>query len=373
MQDKSNRSTQELSDVHFVRFENYQCNITDKLNVCHVIESLGLGGGQTMMMELIRGLDKYYDGKILNLIVCPRPSHQKFDKNLYASYGVSPITMREKDLRKFLSSHNVHIVLQHRLAVSKCLKPLLLNSVKYIMMNHTYHQLNRIPNFLKCDYYISVCNYLNNETKWPSYIHSTRRGVILNGVENDYITEIEPEPLGGEFKTGRCHRLVQSKFKVDSIAWIDGKVAKNIPGHQHYMIGTHNEAKKLCKRSKSCNYVGAITDRSKKMSILKALDLYFYETFSHEGASIAILESLACGVPVICKNYGGNSELITDGVNGYIVKDRNDFLLRMKELSTDPDKLEKLKESTRDDFEKRLHVKQTAARYMQLFEAILKT
>jgi len=370
--DKSNRGTRPMEGIHLERYENYQCTITEPIHVCHVIESLGMGGGQTMMMELVCGLNKYFDGKVINYVVCPRPSHQKHDKNLYASYGVNPLCMREKELSRFLSNNNIQIVLQHRLAVSKCLKPHILNSVKYVLMNHTYHQLNRIPNFLKCDYYVSVCEYLNQETRWPSYIHPNRRGVILNGVENEYLEKIDSLVLDGDFKTGRCHRLVQSKFKSDSLTWMDTKVAKLIPGHRHYLLGQHTEARKLCKKSRSCTYVGPVSGRQKKMSYIKSLDMYFYETFAHEGASVAILESLACGVPVLCRDYGGNKELIVEGVNGFIVNDRKDFLNKMNYLAADPEQMAELKQSTIDDFNSRLHVRQTAAKYVQLFEELLK-
>jgi len=370
--DKSNSSVRDFAGINLERFENYQCLLKEPINVCHIIESLGMGGGQTMMMELIRGLNTYYEGKIVNHVVCPRSAHSKYEKGLYQSYGVTPIVMREKELTRFLSKHSINIVLQHRLAVSKCLKSFLISNVKYVLMNHTFHQLSRMPGFLKCDYYVSVCEYLDRETRWPSYMQQSRRAVVLNGVENDYLNDIEPVELAGGFKTGRCHRLVQSKFKADTIPWFDGKVAKHLPEHRHYLIGHNVEAKKFCKNSGSSTYFGSTPDRVKKMSILKALDLYFYETFTHEGASIAILESLACGVPVVCKNYGGNSELIKNGVNGYIVNDRSDFLTVMKDLYNHRDKLGQLKESTKEDFQKRLHVRYTAAKYMQIFEGLMK-
>lgn len=355
---------------NFRPFDDYQCSATEPIRVCHVIESLGMGGGQTMMMELIRGLDKHYEGQILNLVACPRATHSKYKKALYQSYGITPNVMREKELSRFVANHNIQIVVQHRLAVSKCLKPLIPSAAKYIVMNHTYHQLPRLANIIKADLYVSVCNYLCGETKWAQFIHPSRRLVILNGVENDYISDIKPHELEGEFKTGRCHRLVANKFRADSIPWIDKNVRKAIPGHRHYLLGHNAEAKKKCKKSKSCRYFGTVADRHKKMSILKSLDLYFYETFGQEGASIAILESLACGVPVLCRNFGGNKELVKDGVNGYVLKDREEFLLRMKDLQ-DRDKLEALKESTKNDFDRRLHVRHTASKYMQLFEALL--
>jgi len=357
-------------DLSFLPFEDFKPKSSEPLRVCHVIESLGMGGGQTMMMELVRALNQYYGDHIVNHVVCPRPSHQRFNKVLYNSYSVQPLAMREKEFKRYLAEHDIQVVLQHRLAVSKCLKSLIPGNVKYVLMNHTFHQLAKIPNFLKCDYYVTVCNYLDGQTRWPSVIHPSRRTVILNGVENDYIAEIEPKGLEGDFKTGRCHRLVSTKFKADSLKWMEKKVAKAIPGHRHYLLGHNPEAKRICKKATTCDYIGAVARRAIKMSILKDLDVYFYETFQHEGASVAILESLACGVPVLCKNFGGNAELVRNGINGYIVKDRSDYLAKMKMLS-DPDKLAELKETTVKDFEKRLHVKHTACKYIQIFESLL--
>lgn len=356
--------------LDFVTFDAYTCQVKSPIRVCHVIESLGMGGGQTMMMELIRALDKYYPDQIFNIVCCPRPSHQKFEKNLYLSYGVAPLVMRDKEVGRFLVREKIDIVLQHRLAVSKCLKGIIPSNVKYIVMNHTYHQLAKLSNFIKCDAYISVCKYLQKETRWSRAIHPSRNIAILNGVENDYLADIAPAELEGEFKTGRCHRLVNNKFRIDSLKWIDKKVQKHIPGHRHYLMGHNSEAKKICKKSKTCNYLGAVLKRHKKMAVLKSLDLYFYETFGHEGASIAILESLACGVPVLCRNFGGNSELIKNGVNGYILDSREDYLMTMKDLQN-KDKLTELKASTLDDFNTRLHIRHTATKYMQLFEKLM--
>jgi len=348
-------------------FDEYILVRDRPIKICHAIDSLGVGGGQTMMLELIGSFEKYYPDKIENTIVCPRSRSPKSDKTMFSSYGYDPISLQEKEFTRHVRKMGYDIILHHRLANAQCIKSLLPDNVKYVLLNHTYHQLAKIPNFLRCDLYITVCKYLDENTRWPSFIHPSRRLVILNGVENDYLKDIEPRELEGGFKTGRCHRLVHSKFKADSLIWMQKKVVKQIPGYAHFLIGFHPEAKKVCKKSPSCNYMGPIVKRKKKMSIIKALDVYFYETFQNEGASVAILEALACGVPVLCRNYGGNSELITNGVNGYIVKERDDFLLRMKDLASSPEKLKQLKETTLIDFNKRLHIKHAACKYVQSF------
>ncbi len=357
--------------ITFLPFDQYVCNREEPIHVCHVIESLGMGGGQTMMMELVNALEKYYPGKIINSVVCPRPAAtQKFDKKLYQSYTVIPEVIQERKLGQYLVNKKCQIVLQHRLALSKCLKPLIPSNVKYVLLNHTYHQLAKLSNFVRCDFYISVCNYLHKNSRWTGLIDETRCIVILNGVEDDYIESLQGVKLEGDFKTGRCHRLVQSKFRADSLKWQQNVAKNHIPGYTHYLVGYSAEAKRLCKKLPNCYYVGSTPSRGKKMGIIRNLDVYFYETFQQEGASIAILEALACGVPVLCKNYGGCPELITNGVNGYILKDRPEFLQKMKELSVG-DGLQKLKESTRKDFQERLHIKFAACKYMQVFEKLV--
>ncbi len=57
----------------------------------------------------------------------------------------------------------------------------------------------------------------------------------------------------------------------------------------------------------------------------------------NEGMSNTMLEALACGLPVVATDTGGTKELITDGVNGLIVKmkDSNDLVEKIEKLILD--------------------------------------
>lgn len=354
----------------FVPYDEYEYKSRPAV-VCHVIESIGLGGAQTMMMEMINGLNSYYGEHINNKVVCVHRKKQKPNKKLYGSYGVMPESLNYTDLSVYCKNHEVDMILHHRTANSQCLKKYIPKDAKYVLVNHTWNAMYRIKNFHHCDYYISVCDFLKGKMQWPKFIHESRKLVILNGIENDYIKNIEPKPLDGAFKTGRCHRLVASKFMLDSIHWMNTKVSKVVSGFKHYLIGTHPGAKAMARRGGSVKYVGQVLDRNEKMGMIKQFDIYFYETTQHEGASVAILESLACGVPVLCKPFGGNNELVRAGVNGSIVIDRSGYLTLLKHFSTNTAALRKLRKSTAEDFEQRLHVRHTACKYMQVIESLI--
>lgn len=338
------------------------------IKVCHVIESLGLGGAQTMMAELVGGLNKYYGENIVNTIVCLSRKKQK-SRKLFASYGVETIWMPHGDFQKFLTTSETDVVLHHRIAVSKPLDQYLPSAVKYVLLNHTWNSLTRIREFMDCHAYISVCDFLHNKTRWNKNIHDSRRLVILNGIENDYIQPIESNPIAGTFKTGRCHRMISAKFRSDSLTWMNRKISNLIPGYHHHFIGTHKEARAAATKYDWLTYYGTISERNSKMGIIKQLDAYFYETFGDEGASIAVLEALASGVPVLTKSLGGTGEIVKDGLNGFICKDRIIFELRMKQLASGM--FADMRENTIKDFEDRLHIKHTACKYVQLFEKLM--
>lgn len=361
----ASREPKKSFNINFSHADNYKYN-GRSFTVVHFIESLGLGGAQVMLCELVSGLIKYHD-QVNNIVVSFNDN--PFDRALYNSYNIQPEIVNSNLLKEFCSTRNVDIFVHHRVANSKCVKQILPEFTKYVLINHTINNLFYIRNFSHCDVYISVCKFLNDLTRWGN-IHPHRRAVILNGIENDYVSQLDGESLGVGFHTGRCQRLVGNKFSSDSLNWIRTKVVKQIPEFKHHIIGSNKEAKKLSDGD-VVKYYGIISDKFKKMSLIKSFDAYFYETFGDEGASVAILESLACGVPVLCSRYGGCPELVIDKMNGFILKDRKDYLSTLCQLRDNKKILQSLKEQTLKDFSNRLHIRHCVSKYMQIFEVLI--
>lgn len=59
--------------------------------------------------------------------------------------------------------------------------------------------------------------------------------------------------------------------------------------------------------------------RSDIPDICNASDLFVFMS-KQEGLPVALMEAMACGIPVICSDIRGNTDLISDDVNGRVIK-----------------------------------------------------
>ena len=78
--------------------------------------------------------------------------------------------------------------------------------------------------------------------------------------------------------------------------------------------------------------------RTDTAELLKCADVFILSS-KHEGLSVALMEAMARGLPIICSKIRGNTDLIDDGKGGYLcdVNDINAYANAMARLSDDPD------------------------------------
>jgi len=65
------------------------------------------------------------------------------------------------------------------------------------------------------------------------------------------------------------------------------------------------------------HFMGQVTD-DKKFSLLNMADLYV-STSQHEGFGLVFLEAMACGLPVVCYDHGGQTDFLQEGLTGHVV------------------------------------------------------
>ena len=92
-------------------------------------------------------------------------------------------------------------------------------------------------------------------------------------------------------------------------------------------------------------------------------------TSRYEGMPNVLLEAMACGLPIICYNRGGQTDFLVDGDTGYLVtlNDLKDFERRCRELVEDHELRKRLSDFNVQAMN-HYYIDRTAREYEQVFE-----
>jgi glycosyltransferase involved in cell wall biosynthesis len=168
-----------------------------------------------------------------------------------------------------------------------------------------------------------VCKYGLDERKFAC---------IPNGINTRELKPVKSASFKQSRKLGSgpmalfVGRLIKQKgLEYLLQAW--NEVAVRVPRARLAVIGRGNELPALQKLSRklgieeSVLFTGYVSE-SELYDALHSCDVFILPSL-WEVLPIAILEAMAAGKPIICTAVGGNSELVRNGVNGFIVPKRN--------------------------------------------------
>jgi glycosyltransferase involved in cell wall biosynthesis len=91
-----------------------------------------------------------------------------------------------------------------------------------------------------------------------------------------------------------------------------------------------------------------------------------------ENLSMAGIEALAAGTPLVVLNSGGNPELVIDTKTGYLVQDVIEFQARIGELASNRSLVTQMGQAAAKDFSSRFEASVVARRYLDLYNTLLK-
>ena len=119
------------------------------------------------------------------------------------------------------------------------------------------------------------------------------------------------------------------------------------------------------------NFVGFVSDQE-KTDWLAAADLYV-STSQHEGFGLVFLEGMAAGLPVICYDFGGQTDFLDDGQTGALVplNDRDAFIRACVDYMKSPEQRRSAGEENRRRVEQ-FYIDTCAVRYEALFEDVIR-
>lgn len=112
------------------------------------------------------------------------------------------------------------------------------------------------------------------------------------------------------------------------------------------------------------DYIGEINENQKQEFLGGALALLFPIDWP-EPFGLVMIESMACGTPVLAWDYGSVSEIIDEGISGFIVDS-------MPQAIEAANKISSLNRSiVRQCFEQRFTVKRMAEQYLALYQKLI--
>lgn len=219
--------------------------------------------------------------------------------------------------------------------------------------------------------YVSISNSQRKNMK----LHYT--DTVYNGID---FSVYRFDKKGGN-KLGWIGRFTPDKGTYEAIQiaktlkkdiLLAGKIDVNDKNDQRYyktLIEPELKSKK-----KYCHYIGEINDKQKS-NFFGKLRCLVNPTNWDEPFGLVVVEANACGTPVVAFDKGAMSELIKDGVNGFVVKhgDMAAMKKRVSEIySMSKDEYEKLREKTIEHAQSHFSDNIMVKNYEKVYYKILK-
>lgn len=105
---------------------------------------------------------------------------------------------------------------------------------------------------------------------------------------------------------------------------------------------------------------------------LREADIFFHASHS-EGISNAVLEGMACGLPVVVTDAGGMREAVRDGVEGFLVpvRDAEAMAEALVKLARDPELRRRMGEAARQRVLEEFTLERQTRQWRELYEGVL--
>lgn len=200
-------------------------------------------------------------------------------------------------------------------------------------------------------------------------------GIIYNGVD---IVQFHPDPSRRQTDefiiTSGASRITHRKG-LDYLIEATAKLTSEHPEIKIKIMGEGNAENDLKKQvlklhlEKHVEFLGRIP-REKTAPYYQEASLFVLPSLN-EGMSNAMLEALATGLPLLATDTGGTRELLTDGINGFIIKtkDATDIAEKIEKIINDKDLRESMSHASRQLAETMSWAK-VANQYFELYKKL---
>jgi len=353
----------------------------NKLKVIHVVSSLNVGGAERFVIDL--GGKQLSRGNIVSILSFG--SHRDTLVNVAKSKGMQVHTI--ESVASILGQFNLlRLLLKYdiiHIHTAYALKPMsivmkLIGRKQCVYTRHGAAENNTSEwKAIHCKFkrHLKAMSFVSQEAfdifrqNYPW--HDMPMSVVDNGVllrDRSIYSKVEENMLN----IGSVGRLVPLKHQISLL-----KAVSLLPQTLQASIKLHIFGDGECESelhlfsknnliSENINFYGMVSERDKIYPVFDFLVV----TSETEGLSLVIMESMAYSKPVIATDVGGNSKLVIDNVNGWLVNydDHHQLAERIKELFNDHNKIKLFGSSALDYISENFSLDSAADKYNEIYQ-----
>ena len=232
--------------------------------------------------------------------------------------------------------------------------------------------------------FVAVSRDIRERLREYEGLDADRIEVIYNGVRTEpplapgerESLRSEMEFMPGSFVVGTAGRFDPIKnlpLLVASLA----RVSKEVDALRGLLVGDgpmFREIRSLVEKAGLQDRVRLTGFRSDARKLIGCMDLFVLSSFS-EGTSMALLEAMMAGVPVVVTGVGGNPEIVVDGESGWVVPSNSVDALAaaIRESASNPRKRRETAAAGKLRFENHFSYDRMIENYRKQYQMLLST
>jgi len=351
--------------------------------ILHIITSLKIGGAESSLRNLLKNFKEDTNHKMDHCVIYFHDGPNSLEiKNLgittyhvqgiISSYDPIAIYRLLKLIYYKIKPDIIHSALWSANIISRVVGWLFKIPVICDLHCNYFHQgkfrnlLERVSLNLPCKL-VAVSN--STKDSFEKYLKPAQKiSVISNGINIKHIHEYKKDIK--EFVIGSVGRLVPVK-NYDVLLKAFALLNKSINA-KVYLVGDGPERKNLENLAKDLgieNQVKFYGSQNNAYEFYRNFDCFVLPSES-EGMSIALLEALSFGLPIVTTHYKNSHDVIVDGINGFLVSHGNDHELSnaILRLYEDKNLCESIRKSNLQLSKSKFDIKIMAQKYEKVYE-----
>lgn len=325
-----------------------------KLRIAHFIPSLGKGGAERLVIDMVRELSERPGVEVQLVSFSPDNEFSFLSKEIIPqivpakiipSISRKPLINTER-LDEFLDRFNPHIIHSHLFEADLICRWNIRPRTSYFLTAHSNteeikkpriqdllsrsgltlyydHRLIRRKLISNNDHIIAVSKdtrdyFLKNLPELASNIYYLPNAIHFESFRGDSKTGLQNNKPVKIISVGRLHSNKNHFLQLEIASLLK---QHKVDFHLHILgEGELREEIENRIRSNSLEKVVSLCGNQNDVaSFLRESHIFLHTAFT-EAFGLVIVEAMACGLPVVCLDAGGNRDIMEDGSNGFMLK-----------------------------------------------------